>query len=94
MPEKHMYLRVGISRIQAVISINTRNENIRTIHCSNMEFCDGFNFEKGVCPKYCQVISEAQKYISGKRGLNADIKETMLNTKLNLGSVRSLVCYN
>jgi len=95
MPEQYRYLKVGISKINAIISINTRNENVKTLFCSNMEFCDGFNFKDSICPEYCQLIVEAKKYVFGNRELNADVVEIVEEaSKKSLVNLTNLVCYN
>jgi len=93
MPENYRYLRVGLSKISAIIGVSPKNE-VKIIFCSNMESCFGFDFGNKICPGYCQLIAEARKYISGDGDLNAEVDELFQESKRSCINFTSLVSYN
>lgn len=64
-----------MARILAVIKVNLKNESASTIYCSNLKFCEGFDFTTKKCPSYCQIIAEVKNFITGKRKPQIDIQE-------------------
>lgn len=94
MPESYRYLKVGLSKINAIIGIDSKNETVKTVFCSNMEFCSGFNIRSSICPGYCQLIAEAKKYVSGDRELNVEVDELIHEAKKSSLSFETLISYN
>ncbi|MFP3910146.1 MAG: hypothetical protein ACLFVX_09845 [Archaeoglobaceae archaeon] len=64
-----------MAKIVAIIKFSSKSEVSKTIFCSNLRFCEGFDFTTKECPSYCQVIAEVKNYVTGKRSPKADIKE-------------------
>lgn len=64
-----------MATILAIIKVNLKRESSKTIYCSNLRFCEGFDFATKECPSYCQIIAEVKNYITGRRTPKIDIRE-------------------
>ncbi len=64
-----------MARILAVIKVNLRSEKLRTLYCSNLSFCRGYDFVTKECPAYCQITAEVKNYITGKKKPKAIIRK-------------------
>lgn len=73
MSSTHSYFQIKIAGILAIIKVNLKNENFRTIYCSNLRSCEGFDFTTKECPSYCQIIAGIKNYIAGKGKPKIDI---------------------
>ncbi|MFO7967023.1 MAG: hypothetical protein R6U44_05430 [Archaeoglobaceae archaeon] len=75
MSSNHSCFQVEMARILAIVRVNLRNESSKTIYCSNLRFCEGFDLATKECPSYCQIIAEVKNYITGKKKPKAAIRE-------------------
>ncbi len=64
-----------MARILAIIQVSLNNKSFKTIYCSNLRFCEGFDFASRECPSYCQVIAEVKNYITGNKKPKVEVEK-------------------
>lgn len=95
MLQKYKYYRVGVSGIKAIVGVNKENDRIKTIRCSNMKSCDGYDFENKKCPDYCHIITEAKNYATKGCSSSGKVKEVIHQEEKNFRfSIKCLINHN
>lgn len=72
----YRYYMIVLPNTEAVVSFDMETTDIRTLECTNREFCYYNHLLRGgKCPHTCKVLVEAKNYIYGRRKTKAGIFE-------------------
>lgn len=64
MAENLIYYKVNTGTINTLFSIDFKNGSIKTIRCSNEDYCRKYGFiNSEKCSKYCPMIEKVLKSI-------------------------------
>jgi hypothetical protein len=76
MPEVKC-IAVSLSRIHAVIAVDTYHRRATTLYCTNCDFCRNINIlnSDGRCPGYCELIVAAKDCAFARRKAKANVQE-------------------
>lgn len=72
----YRYFMIVLPNTEAVVSFDIETANIKTLECTNREFCYYNHLLRcGKCPHTCKVIVEAKNHVYGRRETRARIFE-------------------